>query len=401
MQRPLDRIATAARHWLIRLRTRELRSQGGGGGLLFVHLALSSFVREDVRILGKEYRLAFFRFGGPRTQKPGLLALIGLLLRQCGWLLRELPRAEGVYGWFADYHMVLPVLAARLFRKPVCIVVGGFDAIRLPQLGYGVALSWWRWPLVRMVFRMADLLLPVSPSLVYSKNRFSEWPEETEQGLRVLAPRVTTAIHVVPTGYDPDVWPLGPMEREPVVGTVGLVDSDRTFHRKGIDLFLEAARLMPRVRFRVVGMVVEEMARERYDLSANVELLGPVSREELVAHYHGMSVYVQLSRAEGLPNVLCEAMLCGCVPVGSAAFGIPEGIGEAGFVVEEPDPSKIAAVIRRALSAGARCREAARRHIATRFHLDVRRNTLLRVVSAGMGGCYGSSRRWSRSANGR
>ncbi len=353
--------------------------------LLFVYIRSSSFIREDIRLLEETYEVASFEFRG--AKKPGPLAFAWLFCKQLVWLLRELPGAVGVYGWFVDYHMALPVAAARFFRKPALAVVGGFDAVSLPSLGHGVALSGWRRRIARMVFRRADALLPVSASLVQSKNRFSEGPEEREYGFRVLAPDTPAAIHVVPTGYDPEVWVEGPGERAPVVGTVGFVDAGRTFRVKGIDLFFDAARLMPDVRFRVVGVRDRETIAARYDPPPNIELIPPAPREQLAAQYREMSVYVQLSRAEGLPNVLCEAMLCGCVPVGSRVFGIPDGIGEAGFLVDEPDVSAVCEAIRAALdAAGPASRAAARARIERLFHRDRRREKLLAILAELTGG---------------
>ena len=148
--------------------------------LLFIYIHPASFVREDIRLLEEAYEVVPFEFGG--AKKPGLFAFAGLVCKQLVWLLRELPGAVAVYGWFVDYHLALPVVAARCFRKPVLAVVGGFDAVSLPSLGHGVALTGWRRWIARMVFRRVDALLPVSSSLVRSKNRFSEGPEEREYG---------------------------------------------------------------------------------------------------------------------------------------------------------------------------------------------------------------------------
>ncbi len=346
--------------------------------LLFVYLQPSSFVREDVRILEENYELVPFRFG--REEKPGAAEFGATLARQLAWLMRELPRAAGVYGWFSDYHMVLPVLAARLFRKPVAVAVGGFDAISLPSLDYGIVTSRWRWPLARIVLRLADVLLPVSPSLVHSRNPFLGRPEEEEQGLRAFVPDLQTEIRVLSTGYDPEAWPMGPPEREAVVSTVGMIDSDRTLRRKGIDLMIEAARAVPDIRFRIIGVQNPPDLRARYNPPPNVELIEPVAREALVAYYHETSVYLQLSRAEGLPNVLCEAMLCGCIPVGSSMFGIPDGIGSAGFVVERPEIADIVRALRSALAADAGMRSQARRHIIENFSFDLRRARLQQIM---------------------
>jgi hypothetical protein len=184
-----------------------------------LYLQRSSFVREDLAILGRNHELRTFQFGS--EQKPGPFRFAAMIVRQLIWLLRELPKCDRVFGWFADYHMVLPVFLGGLRRKPVVVAVGGFDAISLPSLQYGVVLSRWRWPLARYVLSNADLLLPVSPSLVYSENAFSEWPNTTSQGIRAFIPGIRTPVRVVPTGYDPSAWPAGPMERAPVVATVG------------------------------------------------------------------------------------------------------------------------------------------------------------------------------------
>ncbi len=94
---------------------------------------------------------------------------------------------------------------------------------------------------------------------------------------------------------------------------------------------------------------------------------------------------LHVSRTEGLPNALCEAMLCGCVPVVSRVGGMPEAVGETGEIVGTPDPAAIAAAVERALSQADRA--APRARIATEFSRERRRHDLFErlddVIAAG------------------
>ena len=304
-------------------------------------------------------------------------ALAEGMARLDAWLRRELPAADAVVAWFADYHTALVTTHAARLGVPVLVPLGGYDAMRIPELGYGVFGSRWRAGLARAALRRATVLLPVSGSLVRSRNDFGGvgW-----QGIDVFAPG-HAPVALVPTGYDPQTWPLGPADRAPSVLSVATVDSHTTFRRKGLDLLIEVARRMPDVPFEVIGLrIPESEVRDRYAPPRNVTWTSAVPREALAARYGAASVYLQLSRAEGMPNVVCEAMLCGAVPVGSAAFGIPDAIGDAGFVVPRAEPDAIAVTVRTALGAPAELRAAARAHVATWFPRERRRWALERLL---------------------
>ncbi|HEX7072034.1 MAG TPA: glycosyltransferase family 4 protein [Rhodothermales bacterium] len=348
--------------------------------LLFVCMHESSFVRTDLELLPEQYDVLKFSGHGVDLSNP--LRLVAFLLRQAIWLLRHAPTADVIYGWFADYHMVLPVLAARVFRKPSAVVLAGFDSNHLPEIGYGVYASPWRAPAAKYVLRNCSLLLPLTRTLIHSENTYTTWPRQAEHGIEAHAGKEHAPFRAIGTGYDPERWPMGPAERPPSVVTVAFIDSLRTAQVKGLDVFAEAARLLPEVPFSVVGVLPEMV----YSLSSsltlppNVSLLPPAGASELVSIYGTTSVYAQLSRTEGVPSVLCEAMLCGCVPVGSRVFGVQEIIGDTGPLLDSPEPNVVAAAIRSALEAGSEARRRARQRIIENYHIDRRRQALFEAL---------------------
>ena len=360
--------------------------------LLFVCLRRTSFVEDDIALLRERYDVRVFTFGAGQgtgrraeTRIGRARGLLGEFARQFRWLRRELPQADLVYGWFADYHLTLPLLLARRAGVPVAVVPGGFDANHLPDLGYGVYDSRWRAPLARRVLRRADVLLPVTQALLHAENRYATWPDARAQGLRAHVPDLQTLAHVTPLAMTPADWPPGPDERAPVVASVAYVDGERTARVKGLDVLVEAARRLPDVRFRIVG--VEEgfrsTFRQKFAPPRNVALEPPRPRAALRDVYAEASVYAQLSRIEAFGCVVAEAMLCGCVPVASPVSGLPEVIGAAGHWVERPDPDHAAGVLRRALDeATPQQRAAAQARIAEHFSKEKRRQRLFGHLEA-------------------
>lgn len=349
--------------------------------LLFVYLKPNSFVEEDWQTLQEHYDVRPFHFDA--DEATSALGLARLWTRQAWWLLRELPSADLVYVWFADHHAALPVLMAPWYDVPTAVVLGGMDCNWLPELDYGVWESRWRAPLVRWVVRHADVLPTVSPSLIEDEERYSNWPERRRNGIRVHVPDLETPHPVISLGFRPDEWPMGPAQRPDTITTAALVDSWRTFRVKGHDLFLAAARQMPEVSFRIVGVSSDFAAalRAKEGIPDNVALLPPRPRVELQTVYQETSVYAQLSRVEAFGLVVGEAMLSGCVPVVSAVGQLPALVGDTGMLVERPDPDAIAEDLRDALDRDAEARRAARTRIEEQFSMARREERLLDLLA--------------------
>lgn len=350
--------------------------------ILFINLIDSTFSREDIRILKKDFDVELLQFKRKRQEQRKNIPL--LWFSQLFQLFKKAPKADIIYGWFADFHMLVPVLFGKVFKKPVVISMGGFDCMNIPELNHGVYQSRWRAGIAKYIVRNATLLLPVTSQIVRSKNRYTLWPDLKEFGLKHEIPDLKTVIYPLPTGYDTNVWAFYDGEREKSVCTVAHLDTERKIRVKGIDLFIQTANLMPEVQFYIVGVTdnMKKQLRVNFKAGSNLNFLPPVQPESLKKIYSESSVYAQLSRVEGLPNVVCEAMLCGCTPVGSRIFGIPEAIGEYGYLIDEPIPEKIVEVISKALDSTIEERWSARQHIIDKYRLQNREETLLKLIHA-------------------
>ena len=348
--------------------------------ILFVYLHPSSFVIDDLNDLGKKYDIEAYHFGAKRNIKG--FALFVEWVRQILWLIRRIHSSDLVIGWFIDYHMFFPIFMSRWLGKPTLICEGGFGCLNIPEFKHGVFFSWWRKHIARYVVKSVSFLVPVTEKLVDSENTYTLWPQKKRFGLKEEIRGFATPYQVIPTGYKPDEWPMGKAERQRRVCTVGFINSIRTFKIKGIDIAVEVSRLMPDTDFVIVGVEKEfqKVIESEYQPPSNFTMHEPIKRSELVEVYRSSSVYIQLSRVEGMPNVMCESMLCGCIPVGSPVFGIPDIVGDAGYIVDSPDPQHIADVIDRALSETQESRMKARDRIKNNFSSNKRGEMLGEVI---------------------
>lgn len=132
---------------------------------------------------------------------------------------------------------------------------------------------------------------------------------------------------------------------------------------KGQKCLIQACDILKRekipINLQIIGMGIEKKNLERmiahYQLTDNVELLGPKTQEEIAKILPTGHCYVQPSiiteqgTMEGIPVSLMEAMACGVPVIASAISGIPELIqdGYSGYLVPPGDPEALAAAFKR------------------------------------------------------
>ncbi len=278
---------------------------------------------------------------------------------------RRAMRADVSIGWFGSVYSFFLVLGARLAGRRTIIILGGVDVAKDHKHAYGIWRSRWKGALLGHALRSADKVLAVDGSLRSTLERSSgrRWEK----------------VEALPTGYDPARWqPRFPKER--MVLCVAAINSLDRSAIKGLDLFIEAARSLPDIPFHAIGIEPDLISGLAASATRNLHLHPPMPRKALLGYYQNASVYCQPSRSEGLPNALCEAMLCGCVPVGADVGGIAGAIGDAGFVVPAESPSALSAAIALALDAPESLGIGARKRIIERFSNERREQALVSII---------------------
>lgn len=314
------------------------------------------FIEDDLTMLQRSYRVDAFIGSG-----------FGAVFA----VLRRASAADISISWFASVYSFFMVAAARLRNRPSIILLGGVDTARDDSIGYGIWRSAWRRPLLRFALRHASRIIAVDASLARAL--------EASSGLTNLD------VEVIPTGYDSSFWTADAQRSREIL----LVASCRTMDRflvKGIDIYIDAARRIPGESFVLVG--VDSALVAASDPPSNLRAVPAVDRTVLREHYRRASIYCQPSRHEGLPNSLCEAMLCGCIPVGARVGGMADVIGECGFVFEPGDTSALVEALNAALASassddgahGFNRRECARARIIERYPNDLRASQLMDAI---------------------
>ncbi len=328
----------------------------------FVGPAQSRFVQNDIEILKRKHELRVIdaNMGRGSSAAMNLLRLELKILLSVFW-------CDALFFWFADYYSLVPSILARLLRKKVYVVAGGFDVTYIPEVKSGARVRPLRWFLVRNTHRFATRVFPVS--------------HYADHLLNTNSPHHGPST-VIYNAVDTKRFPFAPGPRKPVAITVTQLDIVLDYLLKGIDVFMKVARAMPDTKFELVGIrssALDHARKEAADLPNVTITPGPVSYEALLNYYHTASTYCQLSMDETFGVATAEAMSCGCIPVVSQVPSLKEVTGETGYIVDRKDIEAIATAIRSSFTATDIQRKACSDYVQ-QFDIDKRAEQLLSSV---------------------
>ena len=312
-----------------------------------------SFVDQDFETLSATYDVRTHDVRSPRALPAGL---------------RQVAGADVVYCWFGSVRFLPYVVFARLLRKPVIVIAGGYDVADERAIGYGNMRPGVQRVLGRLLFRLATLSVAFSETSLLELRKNARVPGDRSR--------------VIVLGFDINhpPAPIPPAAKRRTVVAIGTIDAS-TIHRKGWLTVARMSRLIPDVSVVIAGKSTPAALAELQSAAGpNVRFAGFVSSAERDELFASATVYAQPSAHEGFGCAVAEAMLFGCVPVVSDRGSLPEVVGSSGYYVAPDDPEALAHAVRRALAEGAPGPESPRERITRLFPLSLRRTRLRALI---------------------
>ncbi len=342
--------------------------------LLYFFPRKTSFISADADILSKKYTVLSFSF----KPSPKWLAPY-YFLAQFIFIIFKLPWTKVMFSQFSGYHTFLPALFSKLFKIPHYIVLNGTECNNFPEINYGFIhqplLFWFS----KKSLQWSTRLFPVSESLISAEYTYTSTKYKL-QGYTHFYKNINTPCTTIHNGISIEQFNIDPSIQRAAHSFVTVAGGLETSNRrlvKGLDLVIELAKMTPEHHYTFIGA----HRTTGLGLPSNVSVMGLIPHHQLSSIYNRHQFYLQLSMTEGFGISVCEAMLCGCVPIVSDVGILPAIAGENGYVLHQKNVDLLSALVKQAISAyNPDHSDKYRQHIIDHYSLALREEKLLESI---------------------
>ncbi|HPH83347.1 MAG TPA: glycosyltransferase [Flavobacteriales bacterium] len=305
--------------------------------ILYFCPSFSSFVVKDIEILKEFAHVDVFVFAPSAKWKTPLT-----FIRQKLFILSRSWKCDVYISQFGGYHSFMPSIFARLFNKRSVIVAGGTDCVSFPKMHYGNFQNKLLGLITKWSYLLCSDIWPVDTSLIKTQSSYDS-EQNQPQGILQYCPNTKARIEVIYNGYSSELWNLEINKKTHSFISVAAGAGDyKRFILKGLDLIVKTAKKFPHYHFTIVGNASFNF---EIQVPENVKLISFADSKTLESLYQSHQYYLQLSISEGFPNAICEAMLCGCIPIASNVAALPKIVGDTGYILNHRDENELMELI--------------------------------------------------------
>jgi len=276
-------------------------------------------------------------------QDISILTSLGYRVVVCS-RLKDIPFGCDLYfGWWAAGSM-LPLLVAKLSRKPIIVVTGGNetlhyqDSISGIKAGY-LATPWYKKLATQITLKFADSVLVVS--------------EFMHEGIKKVSKRSTRVVHL---SVNTDTFKPDRRKREYITTLSAFPEN---FVIKRFAVFVEAAAIVkkkfPSQKFLLIGTEPPKGSNilrliDELGLSENMVFSGHVPNNKVPDLLNSSRCFVYISDTETFGVAAVEAMSCNVPLIVSKQGALPEVTGKFGINVDHNDSKSVAGAMLEVLS---------------------------------------------------
>lgn len=251
--------------------------------------------------------------------------------------LRDIPFAADLYfGWWAT-GSILPLIVAKLSRKPIIVVAGGNETMHyrdsLTNVASGfLAAPWYKKCAAKLTLEFADEIVVVSQFM--------------KKGIKKITNR---SVQVIYNSVDTNVF-QPKLESSAYITTIAHMAGSH-WKLKRVPEFLKAAAIVkkhyPKQKFLILGGKPESKGLiiklvKKLNLIENITFLDLISNDKVVSYLNNSLCYVQISDTETFGVAVAEAMSCNIPVIVSRRGALPEIASNFGMYVDHNDPESIA-----------------------------------------------------------
>jgi len=273
--------------------------------------------------------VAFYE-GDVRSKVAELLASL--------YILRKFHRTRPtLYVLAPSTPLVLVQILGRLLKFKIVIFAGGSIKTTLFQgiTNYLKILP--HLVLMLLHYLFADYILVESPSILSFFEILSSKP--------IRRKVVSDASLWIPSNFDYRT-PLNLRQFD--ICYAGILDDAKGFPLL-LATILELSKANPKIRIAIASSggpyerLLEEKTMKAFGVSSNIIYFKSIPYEAVPGFLNNCKILLLLSRSEGLPNIVLEAMACGCVVVATPVGGVPDVVrnSETGVLVFDRRPEEI------------------------------------------------------------